>query len=191
LKRHAFLILKGLVLGLAAGVLFSAAVLALYRATHTLADPQRVTYVGRYFLTVGALLGLLGGWMGGLHAVLWSILEPVLWRTAGFLPAVTGRIDAAWVRRLSEVMDRVMQQTGFVLRALIRRIFMPGLRGWERYNEAVEAARRKDPQRVSTPQGLSYAALSLFIRPVWVFFYLAYIILTAGFLVFLGVPFLR
>jgi hypothetical protein len=192
MKKRIILLLKGLGLGLAGGLVLAAAALLLYRATHVIPDPDHLQYVDQYFLMVGALLGLLGGWTGSLHVVLWNIIRPVLWKTAGFLPATLGRIDASWINRLRDVMEQVLARTGFVLRVFIGKVFMPrlGLNA-ELYNEAVEKARKKNPQDVSTPQGLSFVALDTFLRPLWTLFYVAYAVIAAGFVVFLGIPFLK
>ena len=191
MKRKILLIVKGLGLGLAAGLFLAGVSFLLFRFTHDLSDPVRSRAVLSYFLAIGVLLGSLSGWLGGLNAVLWSIVDPVLWSTAGILPATAERIDAAWLGRLEGLMERVLLQTRGIVRFLVLKFFMPRLRsGLDRYNSAVERYRLKKPGRVLTSQMMSYAALSLFIRPLWIFFYVAYGVVALAFMVFLGVPFL-
>jgi hypothetical protein len=149
-------------------------------------------YANVYFPVVGVLLGLLAGWLGGLNAVLWGLVDPVLWRTAGLIPATAGRIDAAWIGRMDDVMGRVLSQTRGLIRFLILRFFLPRLAGGlERFNEAVDRYRLVKPGRVMTSQVMSYAALSQYVRPIWYFFYAAYAVVALAFMVFLGVPFIR
>jgi len=179
-------------LGLAAGLVLSALCLLLYRWVHPDLSAERIRYATGYFLTVGALLGVLSGWLGGLNVVLWSILDPMLWRVAGLIPATAERIDASWVRRLDGIMGQVLAQTGGVLRFVIVRFFMPRLAGGlDRFNSAVDRFRLVKPGRVMTSQLMSYAALSHYVRPVWLFFYVVYGLVALAIMVLLGVPFIR
>jgi hypothetical protein len=138
------------------------------------------------------MLGGLGGWVVGLHVALWRILDPVLWKTAGILPATAGRIDAVWTGRLESVVLGLLQRTKGIARWLILRIVFPRIRTeLDKYEQAVERYRLKQPGRILSSQMLSYAALSHFLRPIWFFFYVAYGVMFLGWVVFLGIPFIR
>jgi hypothetical protein len=192
LKKQFLLLSKGLAWGLGAGLALSSLCLLLYRWVHADLAGDRLGYATVYFMAVGVLLGLLSGWLGGLNAVLWGILDPVMWKTAGLIPATAERIDAVWVGRLDSLMDRILSQTRGIIRFIIVRLFMPRIEsGLDRFNSAVDRFRLARPGRVMTSQMMSYAALSQFVRPVWFFFYAAYGVVALAFMIFLGVPFIR
>ena len=115
-----------------------------------------------------------------------------MWRLAGLLPAAAGRIDELWLGRLESLMDQLLGQTKGVLRALLILLFLPRLRsGLDRFNMAADRYRLKKAGGVLTSQNASFAALEMFVQPLWYFFYAAYAILFLGFVLFLGIPFLK
>ncbi len=168
---------QGIGLGFGVGLCLAGAVGVLFRMAHG-ADPNfQAGHVPVYFLVVGGVLGLLGGWCLALQGVLQGLLGALFLKIAERVPASGARVGEEWGNQMEGIFRQVLEPLPGFFRKILHLFLIARFKHYERINEAVDLAKGKEPSGTYSPQWISRVILGYFLWPLRVFFYLTYAIL--------------
>lgn len=189
MKKYIGLFAKGIGLGLGLGLCLAGAVGLLYRAIHS-ADAN--PHYGRatvYFVVVGGLMGLIGGWCLSLQMILGGLLSTLFLRISELVPVPAGAVTEEWGNKMEMFFQEVLKPMPSLFHKIVESFLVVRFRDYAKINRAIDKAKRKKPAATYSPEWMSQVALHFFLEPLWLFFYGAYVILFLSCCVFWSLAF--
>jgi hypothetical protein len=190
-KKFVLLFLKGITLGFGVGLCLAGAVGILYEALHS-GNPQY--HPGRasvYFLIVGALMGLLGGWCFALQMVLGDLLTSLFLKAADLVPMPAQAVGAEWAKKMESLFREIIKPFPGFVRKFIEWALILRFEDYGRINRALDKAKNKGQMEKTTTQWMLLVILHYLLEPLWIIFYAVYAILLLISCIFWSFPFFR
>jgi len=180
---------KGMGLGLGMGFCLAGAVGLVYRAFHGADLHPHDERAAVYFLVVGGLMGLIGGWCLSLQMILGSLLSTLFLRISQLVPVPAAAVTEEWADKMEGFFREVLQPMPSLFHKIVEAFLVVRFRDYGKINRAIEKAKRGNPAAATTPEWMSQVALHYFLEPLWLFFYGAYVILFLSCCVFWSLAF--
>ena len=211
MKKFIGLFAQGIGLGLGLGLCLAGLVALIYRAVHSGEANLHFEHTLIYFLVVGGLMGVIGGWCLSLQMILGGLLSTLFLKIAELVPmpaqvadfpsesaqpnlgsrlvASTLVVGEEWAKKMETFFREIIQPFPGFFRKFIEWIFILRFEDYGRINRALDKAKKKgDTERANT-QWMSMVVLHYLLEPLWVLFYAAYVILFLISCIFWSFPF--
>ncbi len=189
MKKFIGLFVQGIGLGLGLGLCLAGLVALIYRAAHSGEVNLHFEHTAIYFLVVGGLMGVIGGWCLSLQMILGGLLSTLFLKIAELVPMPAQVVGEEWAKKMETFFREIIQPFPGFFRKFIEWIFILRFEDFGRINRALDKAKRKgDTERANT-QWMSMVVLHYLLEPLWLFFYAAYVILLLISCVFWSFPF--
>ena len=213
MKKFIGLFAKGMGLGLGIGLCLAGAVALVYRAIHSGDATPVPARTQIYFFVVGGLMGLVAGWCLSLQMVLGGLLSTLFLKVSELVPmavqvadsplesaqpnlgsrlvASTLVVGEEWAKKMEIFFREVIQPFPGFFRKFIEWVFILRFENYGRINRALEKAKRKKQDQAPTTQWALMVVLHYLLEPLWLLFYIAYVILLLVSCVFWSFAFIK
>lgn len=183
--------IQGIGLGLGAGLCSAGALALIFKTTHGGSPQGHPGYFTFYFLGVGALLGLIGGWCLALQLVLNQLLSSLFLQISRLIPLTTSLIGQEWAAKMEIFFQEVLKPLPAFFGKLVEFFLVRRFRNYTRINKAIFKAKNKQNLPAYSPEWMARVVLHYLLEPLWLLFYLAYAVLFLTAFMFLSLPFIR
>ncbi len=183
--------IQGIGLGLGVGLCLAGALALVFRSVHGVGPQDQPGNYNIYFLVVGAVMGLLGGWCLSLHLVLNQLLSSLFLQISLLVPMTTSLIGREWADKMEIFFKEVLSPLPAFFGRAVKFFLVRRFENYPRINRAISKAKKKQNLPAYSPEWMARVVLHYFLEPLWVFFYAAYTILFLIALLFLSFPFAR
>ena len=177
MKKVIIFFAKGIGLGLGIGLCLAGAVGLVYRAVHSADVNPHFERASIYFMVVGGLMGLIGGWCLSMRMILEGLLSTLFLRISELVPVPAAAVTEEWAGKMEIFFREVLEPMPSLFHKIVEAFLVVRFRDYAKINRAIEKAKRKKPMASYSPEWMSQVALHFFLEPLWLFFDGAYVIL--------------
>lgn len=178
---------KGIGLGIGLGLCLAGAVALLFRGLHPEASAAPLVYI----FVVGFLNGAFGGWVFGLQMILENLLTSLFLKAADLVPLPAKVVGEDWAKKMETFFREVIQPFPGFFRKFIEFFLVTRFEDYARINRALDKAQKKGHDQAHTHQWVLMVILHYLLEPLWIFFYIVYLVLFGMSCVLWSFSFLR
>ena len=179
--------LKGIGLGLGIGLCLAGGVALLFRALHPDASAAPLVYI----FVVGFVIGVFGGWVFTLQMILENLLSSLFLKAADLVPLPAQVVSKEWAKKMETFFREILKPFPGFFRKFIEFFLVTRFEDYGRINRALDKAKQKKHDQATTHQWVLMVILHYLLEPLWVFFYIVYVVLLGMSCVLWSFSFLR
>jgi hypothetical protein len=189
MERYLRLFAKGVGLGLGIGLCLAGAFALLHRALHP-AVPGSGTPV-LYFLVVGFVMGIIGGWILSIQMILGNLLASLFMKVAELVPLPAQMVGEEWAKKMETFFKEVLKPFPAFFRKFVEFFLVTRFDDLDRMNRALDKAKKKGQDQGRAHQWALMVILHYVLEPLWFVFFAVYGILLLMSCVLWSFPFFR